>query len=258
MNCRAILPRKIDDWKSKSLYSQNKEMNAMNETTTTITALYDRTEDAQSALRDLQKMNISRDNISLIASDAAGEYSRNNGHNLSTETGNDAAEGAVAGAAFGGLSGLIVGVAALAIPGIGPVLAAGPLASALVAAGIGAGIGAGVGGVVGALTDMGVSEETAGYYAEGVRRGGTLLTAHVPNNMSDQVMGVLNRHNAVDVEERASKWRESGWQAYDPSAEPYDLEEIDRERSRHGSGLTTPVGVTGIAPGAHNSGRDRF
>jgi hypothetical protein len=46
-------------------------------------------------------------------------------------------------------------------------------------------------------------------------------------------MGVLNRHNAVDVEERVSQWRESGWQAYDPNAEPYDVTKIDRERSRY-------------------------
>lgn len=217
----------------------------MNETTT-ITALYDRTEDAQKALRQLQKMDISRDDISLIASDAAGKYSRDNGHDngrdLSTD--NDTAEGAVAGATVGGLGGLVVGIAALAIPGIGPVLAAGPLASALIAGGIGAGVGAVTGGVVGALTDLGVSKEKAGYYAEGVRRGGTLLTAHVPSNMSNQVMTVLNRHNAVDVEERASHWRESGWQEYDPNADPYDVAAIERERSQYGASHATPVSAT--------------
>lgn len=199
--------------------------------TTTITALYDRSEDAQNALRDLQKMGVSRNDISLIASDAAGEYSGYHGRDLSIER--DAAEGAVAGAAFGGVSGLVVGLAALVIPGIGPVLAAGPLASALVAAGIGAGVGAVTGGIVGALIDLGVSEETASYYAEGIRRGGTLLTAHVPESLSNQVMGVLNRHNAVDIEERVSYWRETGWQTYDPNAEPYGVAEIERERSRY-------------------------
>jgi hypothetical protein len=47
---------------------------------------------------------------------------------------------------------------------------------------------------------------------------------------------MLNRHNAVDVEERVSHWRESGWQAYDPNAEPYGAEKIGRERSRYGAG----------------------
>ncbi len=224
----------------------------MNETQTTITALYDRTEDAQKALRELQKMDISHDDISLIASDAAGKYSHNNGHDNNgrdnngrdLQTERDAGEGAVAGATVGGLGGLAVGLAALAIPGIGPVLAAGPIASALVAAGIGAGVGAVTGGMVGALTDMGVSEERAGYYAEGVRRGGTLLTAHVPEHMSNRVMDVLNRYNAVDVEERVSHWRESGWEAYDSDAKSYGVEEIERERNRYGTGHTTPMSGT--------------
>jgi uncharacterized membrane protein len=215
---------------------------------TTITALYDRTEDAQKALRELQNMNISRDDISLVASNATGEYSRENG-GRGLQTDGDTGEGAVAGAAVGGMGGLVVGLAALAIPGIGPVLAAGPIASALVAMGIGAGIGAVTGGLVGALTDFGMSEEKAGYYAEGVRRGGTLLTAHVPENMSSRVMDMLNRHNAIDVEERASHWRESGWQGYDPKAEPFGAEEIGRERSQYGVGNTRGRGQQGIGGG---------
>ena len=203
---------------------------------TTITALYDRKEDAQSALRKLQNMDISRDDISLIASDAAGEYSRYHGQDFPTETENGSAAGAAEGAAVGGLGGLVVGLAALAIPGIGPVLAAGPIASALVAGGIGAGVGAATGGLFGALTDLGVNEERAGQYAEGVRRGGTLLTAHVPDNMSSRVMDVLNRHNAVDVEERVSHWRDEGWQEYDSNADPYDMEQIERERGMYGVG----------------------
>lgn len=212
----------------------------MNEKTT-ITALYDRTEDAQKALRELQNMDISREDISLIASDATGEYGRNGDRNLSTE--DDTAEDVVTGATVGGLGGLVVGLATLAIPGIGPVLAAGPIASALVAGGVGAGVGASVGavagGVVGALTDLGLSEERAGYYAEGVRRGGTLLTTHVPDNMSSRVMDMLNGYHAVDVEERVSDWRENGWKAYDPNAKPYGAEEIGRERSRYGTDDTT-------------------
>ena len=211
----------------------------MNETTT-ITALYDRTEDAQKALRELQNLDtISRDDISLIASDAAGEYSSYHGRDFPADTANDTAGGAAEGAAVGGIGGLVVGLAALAIPGIGPVLAAGPIASALLAGGIGAGVGAVTGGLVGALTDLGVSEERAGHYAEGVRRGGTLLTAHVPDNMTSRVMDVLKRHNAVDAEERASHWRESGWQEYDPNAEPYDVAEIERERGLYGTRQTT-------------------
>jgi uncharacterized membrane protein len=199
---------------------------------TTITALYDYREDAERALRELQNMGVARDDVSLVASDFAGEYSRYHGRDFPTES--ETAEGAATGAVIGGLGGLVVGLAALAIPGIGPVLAAGPIASALVAAGVGAGVGAVAGGLVGALVDLGLSEEEAGYYAEGVRRGGTLLTAHVPDHLSDRVMDVLDRHNAVDIEERATHWRETGWGGYDPNADPYTRDQIERERTMYG------------------------
>jgi uncharacterized membrane protein len=205
---------------------------------TTITALYDYREDAQDALRELQSMGIVREDISLVASDAAGEFSRYHGREISVQD-SDTAEGAATGAVIGGLGGLVVGLAALAIPGVGPVLAAGPLASALVAAGVGAGVGAVAGGLVGALIDLGLSEEEAGYYAEGVRRGGTLLTAQVPDTMTTQVMNVLDRHNAINVEERASQWRQTGWQGYDPSARPFTTDQIERERTQYGVTRTT-------------------
>jgi hypothetical protein len=83
--------------------------------------------------------------------------------------------------------------------------------------------------------DLGLSEEEAGYYAEGVRRGGTLLTVTTTENMTNRVMDVLDRHNAVDIEERATAWRETGWSAYDPDARPYDVDEIERERARYGT-----------------------
>jgi uncharacterized membrane protein len=200
---------------------------------TTITALYDYREDAQNALRELVDMGIPREDVSLVASDAAGEYTRYHGRDFPAES--DTAEGAATGAVIGGLGGLVVGLAALAIPGVGPVIAAGPLASALIAGGVGAGVGAVAGGLVGALVDLGLSEEEAGYYAEGVRRGGTLLTVTTTENMTNRVMDVLDRHNAVDIEERATAWRETGWSAYDPDARPYDVDEIERERARYGT-----------------------
>jgi uncharacterized membrane protein len=200
---------------------------------TTITALYDYREDAQRALRELVDMGIAREDVSLVALDAAGEYSRYHGRDLPVES--DTAEGAATGAVIGGLGGLVVGLAALAIPGIGPVLAAGPIASALIAGGVSAGVGAVAGGLVGALVDLGLSEEEAGYYAEGVRRGGTLLTVTTTENMTNRVMDVMDRHNAVDIEERATAWRETGWAGYDPNARPYDVDEIERERARYGT-----------------------
>jgi hypothetical protein len=128
---------------------------------------------------------------------------------------------------LGGLAGVLVGLGALAIPGIGPVIAAGPLAAALTGlAGAGAGAVAGgvTGGLIGALVDMGVPQETAQYYAEGIRRGGTLVTVRSDDTFTDRVVDILNRHDPVDINERATHWRQAGWTEFDPNARPYHHE----------------------------------
>jgi uncharacterized membrane protein len=127
------------------------------------------------------------------------------------------------------VGGLLVGLAALAIPGIGPVIAAGPIAAAVA----GAGIGAATGGIIGALIDLGVDEDYAGYYAEGVRRGGTLVTAHVEENMADRVAGILDDYDPVNLDTRVNRWQEEGWTSYDPQSEPYTTEQIERDRVRY-------------------------
>jgi hypothetical protein len=92
-------------------------------------------------------------------------------------------------------------------------IAAGPLATVL--AGLaGAGAGAVAGGILGALVDLGIPEETAGYYAEGVRRGGTLVSVRVDDQYTDKALNILNRHNPVDLNERTTQWRSEGWTGY--------------------------------------------
>lgn len=193
---------------------------------TTVSALYDNRTDAANAVRALTDSGVMRDDISVVASDAAGEYSKYHGQDM---TADETLEGAASGALIGGVGGLLVGLAALAIPGIGPVIAAGPIAAAVA----GAGIGAVTGGIVGALVDLGVDEDSAGYYAEGVRRGGTLVTVHVDEHMAQDVAEILDDYDPVDLESRADRWREEGWTTYDPKAEPYTVEQIRRERVRY-------------------------
>src|SRR6186713_1009063 len=106
----------------------------------------------------------------------------------------DRAEGAGAGAgigaAVGGTAGLLAGLGLMAIPGIGPVVAAGWLA----ATAAGAAAGGIAGGIVGALTQAGVSDEDAQVYAEGVRRGGTLVTARVNDADASRLEAMLDRN----------------------------------------------------------------
>jgi uncharacterized membrane protein len=200
--------------------------------TTTLSALYDNATDAQNAVRDLVNNGFAREDISVVASDAAGEYARYEGEDIPE---GETLDGAATGAVLGGMAGLVVGLAALAIPGVGPVLAAGPIAGALMAAGVGAGVGAIAGGLIGALVDMGVDEEQATYYAEGVRRGGTLVTVQTEDHRVDEAMDILDSYDPVDLEERVSQWQEYGWQGYDPEAEPYTVDEVERERARYRS-----------------------
>ena len=87
------------------------------------------------------------------------------------------------GAALGGATGLLAALASLAIPGVGPIIAGGVLGTTLA----GAGIGAAAGGLIGALTSLGLSEEDARYYEEGIRSGGTLVTVHDNARTADAV-----------------------------------------------------------------------
>src|SRR5690606_26843391 len=135
--------------------------------------LMETSREAESVVQDLTRScGCSRNDIGLMARGGQGEASGGAGTtgDQGSEMASGALKGATGGAAIGGVLGLLAGVASLSIPGFGPFIAAGPIASALG----GAGIGAVAGGVIGALTNMGVPEEEAHYYAEGVRRGGTL------------------------------------------------------------------------------------
>ena len=204
--------------------------------TRTVVALYDDFNHANAAIRDLVDNGFSRDEISLMASDARNEYSRYVGTTAEVEesgAAQGAGVGAGIGAVVGGLGGLLVGLGALTIPGIGPIIAAGPLAAALTGlAGAGAGAVAGgvTGGLLGALVDMGIPEDTAQYYAEGVRRGGHLVTVRTADHMSDRAVDLLNRHNPVDINERSTSWREEGWQGFNEQGEPYTRSDVDLNR----------------------------
>jgi hypothetical protein len=194
----------------------------------TIVGMYDHLTDAQQTVQDLVDAAIARDRISLIAGDREGRYATD--LTREDDTGDTIAGGAATGAVVGGLGGLLLGLGALAIPGIGPVIAAGPIVATLV----GAGVGAAVGGLVGALVAAGVPEEQAGYYAEGVRRGHTLVTAEVPEGRVDEVVRIMERHHPIDVDERATSWRQEGWTGFDANREPATTTD-DWNRSRYAS-----------------------
>jgi hypothetical protein len=178
--------------------------------------LFDDLTTAQRALEDLLSNGFDRNDISIVRTNQdTGRDTVTTAGDMDTVSG--AATGAGIGAALGGIAGLVIGLGVLAIPGIGPIVAAGPLATTLA----GAGIGAATGGIIGALTDVGIPEQEAGYYAEGVRRGGTLLSVRANDDQVSRATEVLNRYSPVDVNQRATEWRSGGWSGFDTNAGTY-------------------------------------
>ena len=162
-----------------------------------IIGVFDDRREAESAIQQLVDSGISRDYISIV--------SRNDNEDTrdlkSDDDTSGAAKGAGVGAALGGVSGLLAGLAGLAIPGIGPILAAGPIAAALGGALGGASLGAAAGGLIGALTDMGVPEHEARHYEDAVRQGRTLLTVRTADDAAaERVASILENCGAIDIE----------------------------------------------------------
>lgn len=183
----------------------------------TVVGTYDNIQTAYAVANDLVNAGYNRNDISVIASDTKSEYSpyvtTNKVNTTYVNQDDDVAKGAGIGAVIGGLGGLLVGLGALAIPGIGPVIAAGPLLAALT----GAGVGAVAGGIVGALVDLGIPDEDANLYAEGLYRGNVLVIAQVPDASANAVTTMMERPGLVDIRRQADTWRNSGWKSFDPN-----------------------------------------
>lgn len=161
---------------------------------TSVMGIVETRERAETILGALQQIGIAAQDISVLFPDKAGT------HDFAHEHNTKAPEGAVAGAGTGGVVGgaigLLAGVGALAIPGLGPFIAAGPLMAAL----SGAAAGATVGGVVGALIGLGIPEIEAKHYEGKVRGGNILIAVHVESReVRNRVEDLLKRGGASDV-----------------------------------------------------------
>jgi hypothetical protein len=194
----------------------------------TITALFDTYDHAASAVRAVKDAGISSSDISLIANNASGEVDYQDG------AGEGAAAGAGVGAVAGGGAGLLAGLGALAIPGIGPVVAGGWLVATAVGALAGAAVGGATGGLLGALANAGVPEEEAHVYAEGVRRGGTLVSVRVEDSRADTVHAILRNSAGVDIDARRRDYAAEGWKGFDEDAPAYSEEQIRDYRTAYG------------------------
>ncbi|MEP9360015.1 general stress protein [Sphingomonas sp. KR3-1] len=201
--------------------------------TRTITRLFDDYSDAQTAVTELERIGVPHDDLSIVANNAHGTHGADRADNDGINDDGDVTRGASAGAAIGGVGGLLAGLGLLAIPGLGPIVAAGWLASTAVGAAIGGVGGAATGGIVGALKNAGHSDEEAGVYAEGVRRGGTLVSARVEDALVGETEAVLDGNRGVSADTRGSDYKQSGWTGFDPDAAPYSAGEIDSHRAAY-------------------------
>ena len=170
---------------------------------------------ARDAIGALKDAGFAADDIGILTPDR-GE-TRAMAEETGSKAGAGAATGAAAGGVLGGLGGWLAGIGALAIPGIGPFVAAGALATALG----GAAVGAGVGAIGGALTGMGVRKEEADWYEQEVRGGGTLVTVRADGRY-DEAQGLLRRSGAYDIETReaGAAGRSTGGKAPAGQAQP--------------------------------------
>lgn len=219
----------------------------------TVVGLFDTFGTASMALREVENLGIPHSDVSIVANNSDEEYSRwrdTYGHEYGMPA---TGTGANTGAVVGGIGGILLGLGLLVIPGLGPLAAAGPLVAGIT----GAGVGALTGGLIGALVDLGIPEEQAGYYAEGVRRGGTLVTINTPDHLVSTVVDTLNRNGAVDIEQRRAYYHQTGYTGYNANAQPYSASELQAERDRlRASNMyyTGPTTNTGVSPATDRGG----
>jgi hypothetical protein len=194
----------------------------------TVTALFDTYDHASSAVRALKDAGFSSADISIIANNVSGDVPADD-----MDAGEGAAAGAGVGAVAGGGAGLLAGLGALAIPGIGPVIAGGWLIATAVGAVAGAAVGGVAGGLLGALANAGVPEEEAHVYAEGVRRGGTLVSVRADDVRADTASAILQNAAGVDIDRRRTDYLAEGWGGFDENDPAYSPEQIRDYRSSY-------------------------
>ena len=172
----------------------------MEDKKTAVFGIYPSVSQAERAVDALVQARFSNEDISVLAPDTQG--TKDFAHEKHTKAPEGTATGAATGGAVGGTLGLLAGIGALALPGLGPFIAAGPIMATLA----GLGVGGAVGGLVGALVGMGIPEYEAKRYEGRVKDGGTLLSVQCAT--SDEITrakGVLKQTGAEDIASAGEK-----------------------------------------------------
>jgi len=189
----------------------------------TTIGLFDDPTQARAVVEDLENSQFDRSKISLIANDSG---------NMPSGTGTDASTSAAgasadqgAGVIARGMTGLLDDISPLTAPGVGPVVAAGPFAAMLTSDHASCDL-------VATLTRMGVPEGDAHFYAEGVRRGGTIVAvSDLDDDAAEQAADIMYRHSVVDIGRRGERYQQAGFTGFDRQAQPFTGDQIARERA---------------------------
>jgi len=161
---------------------------------TAVFGIYRDRQHAEQAVDALRAAGFRNSDVSALLPDNAG--TKDFAHEKSTKTPEGATTGAASGGAMGGALGWLAGIGALAIPGVGPFIAAGPIMGALA----GVGVGGAVGGLIGALVGMGIPEYEAKRYEGRVKDGGVLLSVHCDNTeWTTRAKDLLRDTGAQDI-----------------------------------------------------------
>lgn len=156
--------------------------------TKTVVGVFESHDQAEKAVAQMRKSGFDTNEISIAAKE---QQNQNNGGDEDT-LGMGMPGGTTTGGVLGGLAGLALGAGAIAVPGLGPIIAAGPIAGML--------SGAATGGIAGGLIDMGIPEERGQYYENEVKSGKVLAAVRAHEQKVQEAADIFRSHGAKDVE----------------------------------------------------------
>jgi hypothetical protein len=160
----------------------------------TVIGIFDTRIEARKAVQELRDAGFRSEDINLITTDSTSE--------VDAEPAKGALKGTGVGATLGATGGLMLSLTIVILSDVEPIMATGTLVMALV----GIYLGTVIGWVIGALTRKDVRKDGSGYYTEDLYRGGTLLAVRTAEDQDDQVVTIMNRHGAIDVDQQATAW----------------------------------------------------
>jgi hypothetical protein len=175
---------------------------------TAVFGIFDNATQAEQAVDRLMEAGFTSGDVSVLFPDT--KSSKEFAHEKNTKAPEAATAGVAAGGAAGGTLGLLAGIGSLAIPGLGPLIAAGPIMGALA----GMGVGGAVGGLIGALVGMGIPEYEAKRYESRLKAGGVLLSVHCDSseevNRAEQVLKEAGAEDIASAGEKAVSTQKMG------------------------------------------------